>query len=300
MAQRRYLSRRITESERIAKLHDDRARFIYSALITFTDREGRINAHPLALKTSTFEAFEYTAIEIADALDELADAGLIRLYGTPNHGLVGQYVRFHEFNTPHPNEPASDFAAEGPPLRAADALMQAVQDLIGVTPKANGKMPEALREAFGNTPEKSPHRREKKRGVERSREETSGEEEGPPDQAEDPTEDAPQLSAEERFEATVKTGINPAHQDNANREHLRRLIGAQNLKNKQVQQAWRRWYADYPRETIEAAWEAAKTSNHKAGSLYAFVDMLNGTRPLPKPRTNRSSSGIGDGYNFGE
>jgi len=135
--------------------------------------------------------------------------------------------------------------------------------------------------------------------VERSREEGGGEEEGSTED-EEPTEDAPTPSPEESFEQTAKTGTNPTMQANADREHLRRLIGGQNLRNRQVAEAWRRWYAQYPRETIEAAWETAKKSGHKVGPLYHFVDMLNGTRPLPVGHSSAADSGIGDGMNFGE
>lgn len=304
MAQRRFLSRRITESERIAKLNDDRARFIYAALLTFTDREGRINAHPLSLKTSAFEAWEYTALDIAKALDALAEAGLIKLYGTPNHGLVGEFMNFEAFNTPHPREPPSDFAAKGPKMRAEDALMDSVRHVMGVNPQRSagipGNSPQGSSAFPGNGGQPCRVREEERRGVKLSGDELSSEEEEGPRDLTPPAEDAPPPSPEEAFEKTAKTGTNPTTKRNRDREHLRRLIGAQNMQNKQVKTAWTRWYDDHPRSAIEAAWKAAKDSGHKAGALYAFVDMLNGTRPLPKPQTNASTSGIGDGMNFGE
>lgn len=108
MAQRRMVSRRLTESQKIHRLSGD-ARFVYVALLPYTDREGRLNANPVALKSTIFEPFEYTVSHIAEMLDELAGVGLVKLYGDERFPLVLEYVKFTEFNTPDKKEPKSDF-----------------------------------------------------------------------------------------------------------------------------------------------------------------------------------------------
>ncbi len=110
MAQKRMLSRRIAASKSIHALKgNDRARFIYTVLLPYTDRAGRINANPNGLKGGILEPFEYTVDEIAEALKDLAEVGLLTLYSTDEHALIAEYARFSDFNTPHPKEPESDF-----------------------------------------------------------------------------------------------------------------------------------------------------------------------------------------------
>lgn len=110
MAKRRMVSRRLTDSDKVslALRHNDRARFVYVALLPFTDRAGRVNVNPNGLKGTIFEAFEYSVAEIEAALHDLARVGLITLYSTPKHTLLAEYVKFTEFNTPHPKEAESD------------------------------------------------------------------------------------------------------------------------------------------------------------------------------------------------
>ena len=149
MAQRRFISRRLTESDKIGKLRgDDRARFIYVALLPYTDKGGRLNANPVLLKTSCLEAFEYSAEQVADALDALASVGLIRLYRTPQHELVAQYEKFMDFNTPHPKESESDLPESGDPATARGAWRCAVKAITGNDPESSRKVP-------GNDPESS-------------------------------------------------------------------------------------------------------------------------------------------------
>ena len=168
MAQRRFISRRLTESDKIGKLQgDDRARFLYVALLPYTDREGRINANPLMLKASTLEGFEYSAQEIAAALDALAGVGLIDLFETPRHRLVMQYTKFDEFNKPHDKEAASDLPASGTPTTASDALRKAIADVMGEPPDSsgngtgNGQESSAVSERFSESLSESRSEREK-------------------------------------------------------------------------------------------------------------------------------------------
>lgn len=109
MAQRRMISRRITESDKILALKgNDRARFIYAALLPYTDKAGRVNVNPKGLAGTIFEGFEWTTDEITEALQALARVGLITLYAGRKHTLLAEYTNFEEFNKPHPKEAESE------------------------------------------------------------------------------------------------------------------------------------------------------------------------------------------------
>lgn len=108
MAQWRPLHRRITQSEKILALgSNDTARWIYCALLPYTDREGRINANPMGLAGTILEGFPYTPEVIQAALEALADVGLITLYQTSRHQLLAQFTNF-ELSKPHAKEPQSE------------------------------------------------------------------------------------------------------------------------------------------------------------------------------------------------
>lgn len=115
MAQKRFLSRRVTESDKILALKTDLARFLYCALLTHADSSGRVNANPAGLKHSTFEAFPWTEAQIAEAVDDLGRVGLVRLYSTPRHKLLMQFEQFDKFNKPHTKEAPSDFPGPDDP-----------------------------------------------------------------------------------------------------------------------------------------------------------------------------------------
>jgi hypothetical protein len=144
MAQRRMVSRRATQSDKMLALgRNDTARWFWSALLAYTDRDGRLNASPITLKSGIFEGYPYTPAEIAAALDALADVGLVKLYRTKRHDLVLQYERFSDFNTPHKSEPKSDFpsptASGSSPRTAADALRETAENLLGTLQESSGK-----------------------------------------------------------------------------------------------------------------------------------------------------------------
>lgn len=109
MAQKRMLSRRLTESDKIQALKgNDLARFMYVALLPLTDKAGRVNVNPYGLKGTIFEPFEYTVEQIEGAVRALGQVGLLTLYSTPKHQMLAEYPKFEEFNKPHPNEAESD------------------------------------------------------------------------------------------------------------------------------------------------------------------------------------------------
>ena len=149
MAQRRMVSKRLTQSAKISVdlQGHDLARFLYVALLPHTDREGRVNANPYGLEGTIFEAFEYTAQEIAQALQILADVGLLTLYQSKTHKLIAQYVKFTDFNTPHKREGESDFPSQGTTGTSdvSDVFLATGVPLPGKVPEPSGNPPADVR-----------------------------------------------------------------------------------------------------------------------------------------------------------
>lgn len=144
MAQRRMVSKRLTQSAKVSVdlQGNDAARFVYVALLPYTDREGRVNANPYGLAGTIFEAFEYDATEIASALQALADVGLIELYQTKTHKLIASFTKFTDFNTPHKREGPSDFPTPGTTgtEKVTDAFAAASVPLPGKVPESSGNL----------------------------------------------------------------------------------------------------------------------------------------------------------------
>src|SRR5690625_2540037 len=83
MAEKRFIARRITESDKIRSLANDGRLLpitLYTFLLPYLDREGRMNANPMVLKGGLFEGYAWTLEELEDALHDLAAVGLIHLY----------------------------------------------------------------------------------------------------------------------------------------------------------------------------------------------------------------------------
>lgn len=115
MAEKRFIARRITESDKIRSLANEGkllATTLYAFLLPYLDKAGRMNANPLLLKGGLFEGYTFTADELEEAIRDLARVGLIRLYSHGRFGHLIQYDKFLTedggFNTPHPKEPDSD------------------------------------------------------------------------------------------------------------------------------------------------------------------------------------------------
>lgn len=118
MAEKRFIARRITESDKIRTLANDGkllATTLYAFLLPYLDKAGRMNANPLLLKGGLFEGYTFTVDELEGAIQDLARVGLIRLYSNGRFGHLIQYDKFHSedggFNTPHPKEPESELPA---------------------------------------------------------------------------------------------------------------------------------------------------------------------------------------------
>lgn len=114
MAEKRFLSRRITESDKMRHLANERrylATTLYQWLLPYTDRAGRHNANAYYLKGGIFQGYEFTLEELDAAIDDLARVGLVRLYSNGKHDRLIQYTKFTVdeggFNKPHEREAAS-------------------------------------------------------------------------------------------------------------------------------------------------------------------------------------------------
>jgi hypothetical protein len=205
MATKRMISRRITESDKMLALAgNDRARFVYAALLPHTDKAGCVNANPYGLKGSVFEGFEYTVADIAGALQALSDVGLIVLYSSGRHQLIAQFVKFEKFNKPHKNEAESDFPRLGD---KGTAKVTDVAAATGIT---------GLRDSAATIPRNPPPtppgnvrvKGKELSGVENSTEFSTGEEGAAPEGATPPEELTPdQIQAIEAQVASLPEGM---------------------------------------------------------------------------------------------
>lgn len=115
MAEKRFIGRRITESDRIRQLANEGkllATTLYAFFIPYLDSSGRMNANPLLLKGGMFEGYDWTVEQLEDAVTDLGRVGLVRLYQNGKFGHLIQYEKFLTadggFNKPHDREPDSD------------------------------------------------------------------------------------------------------------------------------------------------------------------------------------------------
>lgn len=101
MAKWRPLHQNITKSDKMLTLAlegDLFAMNLYQNLLPYTDRAGRLNAHPLALLGSVFEGYPFTAEQIEAALHALNRVGLIVLYRTARQQYLVEYTNFEALN----------------------------------------------------------------------------------------------------------------------------------------------------------------------------------------------------------
>lgn len=158
MAQRRMIARRITDSEKILALRgNDRARFMYTALLPYTDKAGRLNVNPKGLAGTIFEGFEWSVEEIKTALYDLARVGLITLYSGHRHVLLAEYTNFEEFNRPHPKEAESDLPGPDDEGMSVITLSPLEEPLVAAqSPTGNLPGNTQEKEIQGSTPFKTP------------------------------------------------------------------------------------------------------------------------------------------------
>jgi len=249
MAQKRMIHRRVTSSSKMHALTGKNiARFVYTALLPYADKAGRLNVNPMGLKGTTFEGFEYTVEDITEALHDLASVGLIVLYSNGGHKLLAEYARFGTFNSPHPKEPESDFP--GP------------SDSGSVVVAGSGNLPGNDREepVQGSTPT--------------------------PTNTESPTRTPVDEidSSEERMARAFETGKPQANEEHRVRAEVRRLAGQKFAqKHERDLTSWTRW----SNADLQRAWDHAKPDywpgeRHKQRA-WIFADLLNEERSMPTP-----------------
>ena len=257
MAQKRMISKRVTESDKIISLRGKNiARFLYTALLPYTDKLGRINVNPAGLKGTIFEPFEWTVDEIEEALADLAAVGLIQLYSTPKHALLAEYTQFEKFNKPHANE--------------ADSTYPGPEDDVSDAPPPSGNLPEKIREIAGRrstpTPTKTPTQSPKK-------EEVSSDED----------------SAEARFARVAETGWNEQAEVARVRSTIRRLAGEKfALKHEPNMPSWSR----HSTERVTAFWAASDPrlwpKERGKRRTWLFADLLHEERFIQNEEPERS------------
>lgn len=159
MAEKRFIARRITESDKIRILANEGkllATSVYMWLLPYTDRAGRINANAYYLKGGIFQGYGFTLEELTAAIDDLARVGLVHLYSNGRHDRIIQYAKFHVddggFNKPHEREAASTFP--GPD----DAGSVSITTMGTGTHEERGKVPDKVRDEVPD-PATTPPRR---------------------------------------------------------------------------------------------------------------------------------------------
>lgn len=99
MANRRMLARNIATSKKLARLKTDFARLCWTWGVPFHDEFGLFEADPEVFRATVVPLLRTaTHRKIADALNDLAEVGLIRLY-IKGDSLYGEYVKYDEFQT---------------------------------------------------------------------------------------------------------------------------------------------------------------------------------------------------------
>lgn len=159
MAEKRFIARRITESDKIRILANEGkllATSVYMWLLPYTDRAGRINANAYYLKGGVFQGYGFTLEELTAAIDDLARVGLVHLYSNGRHDRIIQYAKFHVddggFNKPHEREAASTFP--GPD----DAGSVSITTMGTGTHEGRGKAPDKMRDEVPNLATTPPRR----------------------------------------------------------------------------------------------------------------------------------------------
>ncbi|MBT9166734.1 MAG: hypothetical protein DDT19_00058 [Syntrophomonadaceae bacterium] len=98
MANRRMLAKNISRSEKFADLKSDRARVLYQMQLPHTDDFGCFDASLRTYKATVCPLLNYSLNQIQEALEDMAQVGLIVLYEVNGH-QYGQVSKFDTFQT---------------------------------------------------------------------------------------------------------------------------------------------------------------------------------------------------------
>lgn len=127
MARGRFVTNTLGESDKFTGLGSDTERLAFVLILTHADCEGRIKADSNWLKGKVFTLLPHTPEDIDAALQALAEARLIELYGVDGKRYA-EIVNFHEHNKVRRDE-------KGNPTREAVSKIPSPRSDSAVTPE---------------------------------------------------------------------------------------------------------------------------------------------------------------------
>lgn len=150
MARGRMITNQICRDLKIYGLSDDTCRLLFTWLITFADREGRVHGDPALVRSMVFPRSDLPTGKIEDYLRELHACGLIMWY----EHAGDRFIWFPKFDKNQPGmrkdrEPASELPAPSP------------ADLENYSRGFSGNLPEHIRQDAGLSEEKRREVKEK-------------------------------------------------------------------------------------------------------------------------------------------
>ena len=93
MAEGRMIKKRISKSQKFARLKSDKARLLYLMIYPHLDIEGKIEVHPKLIKGEIVPLLHYSYAQIENCLNNLHEECLITLYEVGDT----KYAKFHRF-----------------------------------------------------------------------------------------------------------------------------------------------------------------------------------------------------------
>jgi hypothetical protein len=105
MAEGRMLKKRISTSEKFAKLKNPKAQLLYLMMLPHLDVEGRIEANSLVIKGLCVPLLRYSANKIEEYCELMSSIGLIEKFSVDGHTYY-QFTRFKDFQQLRENKEA--------------------------------------------------------------------------------------------------------------------------------------------------------------------------------------------------
>lgn len=138
MARGRMITNQICRDKKVYSLSDDTCRLLFTWLITFADREGRVHGDPALVRSMVFPRSEIAVGRVEVYLQELQTSGLILRY----EHAGDRFIWFPKFDKNQPGmrkdrEPVSELPGPSP------------EDVEEYHQKFTGKLPEDIRQDAG-------------------------------------------------------------------------------------------------------------------------------------------------------
>jgi hypothetical protein len=252
MASGRFLSKEISESRKFARLENDSHRLIYLMILPHVDSEGRYSADPLVLSGKVLTMLRKSEEEIARALRNLHEVGLIRLYQVGGESYL-EITKFHQHNKVRKD-------------REGDSKIPPPSD---DNEARSGRTPGGVREGSGRSPAQGEVEVQVQDQVQ---EEVEGEAQREARADAQVTRDA--NSSEACSLSIMLTGKNPEHERAKIRHFFRNLIGRTNSNHEQVKDDMFVWYEQYGEDGLRHLWHEALQQPPNQGFFW-FVDRCN-------------------------